>query len=88
MQPEHGHRIVASITAVQGTCNAGHKPGDAFDVSARNTGGMCGYLYHAAFPFILMLQFGGSFPWDDPDVVELTCPDTQNLVTLRLRRVE
>ncbi len=88
MQPEHGHRIVAAIADVKGTCRAGHHAGDLLPVSARNTGGLCGYLYHAAFPYILMLQFGGSFPWGDPNRIELRCPDKENMVTVDLRRVE
>jgi uncharacterized repeat protein (TIGR04076 family) len=83
-----GYRIVASVKSVKGTCNAGHQPGDVIPVSARDTAGMCGYLYHAAFPYILMLQYGGSFPWNDPDVVELGCPDDENLLTIVLRRVD
>jgi uncharacterized repeat protein (TIGR04076 family) len=86
VESERGHRIVATVASIKGTCNAGHKAGDTIDVSARCTGGMCGYLYHAAFPYILMLQFGGSFPWDDANEVELTCPDGRNLLTLRVRR--
>ncbi|NVO17771.1 MAG: TIGR04076 family protein [Rhodoplanes sp.] len=84
MTPERGHRVQATVKCIKGTCNAGHKVGDVLNPSARNTAGMCGYLYHAAHPTILMLQFGGSVPWGD--TVELQCPDTVNLLTLDLRR--
>jgi uncharacterized repeat protein (TIGR04076 family) len=82
--PEKGLPLKAEIISIKGMCNAGHCAGDAFTVSARNTNGMCGYLYHAAFPYILMLQFGGTFPWHTTSTVELECPDKANLVTLRL----
>lgn len=85
--PERGHPVRATVKCIKGTCNAGHKVGDVMNVSARNTAGMCGYLYHAAHPAILMLQFGGSVPWGPADTVELQCPDTLNLLTLELRRV-
>jgi uncharacterized repeat protein (TIGR04076 family) len=55
---------------------------------------MCGYLYHAAFPYILALQFGGSFPWagaelqGNPDTVEVQCPDQDNVLTIRLCRMK
>lgn len=88
MIPEKGRRIVASVKTIKGTCNAGHRIGDEIPVSARNPGGMCGYLYHTAFPYIVMLQFGGGFPWDEPDAVELACPDLDNLLIVQLRRVE
>lgn len=87
MNRERGHPVRATVTCIKGTCNAGHKVGDVLAVSARNTAGMCGYLYHAAHPAILMLQFGGSVPWGAADVVELQCPDTLNLLTVELRRV-
>jgi uncharacterized repeat protein (TIGR04076 family) len=83
MTPERGHRVQATVKCIKGTCNAGHKVGDVINPSARDTAGMCGYLYHAAHPTILMLQFGGSVPWGD--TVELQCPDTVNLLTLDLR---
>jgi uncharacterized repeat protein (TIGR04076 family) len=87
MNPEKGDRVRATVKCIKGTCNAGHKVGDVMDVSARSTAGMCGYLYHAAHPAILMLQFGGNVPWGASDTVELQCPDTLNLLTLELQRV-
>ena len=84
MKPEKGLPLTAHVVSVKGTCNAGHCVGDAIRVSARNTNGMCGYLYYAAFPYIVMLQFGGSFPWESVPKVELECPDKDNLVTIRL----
>jgi uncharacterized repeat protein (TIGR04076 family) len=87
MEPERGHRVTATVKCIKGTCNAGHKVGDVMHVSARNTAGMCGYLYHATHPTILMLQFGGNVPWGPSDTVELQCPDTVNLLTVELKRV-
>jgi uncharacterized repeat protein (TIGR04076 family) len=86
MNRERGFRVQATVKCIKGTCNAGHKVGDVMDVSARNTAGMCGYLYHASHPAILMLQFGGSLPWGAPDTVELQCPDPENVLTLELKR--
>jgi len=86
-----GYRIVGTIKNVKGTCNAGHKKGDKMELSGRNTGGLCGFFYHDIFPFIIMLQFGGSFPTDwggDPDIVELECIDKVNAVTIELKRIK
>jgi len=89
MAQQVGYRVVGTIKAVKGTCSAGHKVGDKLELSGHNTAGLCGFFYHDIYPYIIMLQFGGSFPaeWGDQDVVELDCMDKWNLVTLELRRI-
>jgi uncharacterized repeat protein (TIGR04076 family) len=84
-----GYRVVGRVKAVKGSCSAGHQVGDQIDLSGHSAGGLCGFLYHDAFPYILMLQFGGGYPpeWGDPDTVELECVDKVNTVTLELRRI-
>jgi uncharacterized repeat protein (TIGR04076 family) len=85
---EIGHRVVATVKSVKGTCHWNHKAGDSFEISAHDTAGLCGFFYHDIFPFILMLQFGGGFEeWGEPDSVELQCLDKLNAVTIELRRV-
>jgi len=85
-----GHRVIGTITSVRGTCNAGHKVGDKIELEGHSSGGLCGFFYHDAFPYIIMLQFGGGFPeeWGDPDVVMLDCMDRSNRVSMELRRVD
>lgn len=84
-----GYRIVGTIIDVKGACNAGHKKGDTLELSGHNTGGLCGFFYHDIFPSILMLQFGGSYPWGgNPDIVELECPDRTNVVKIELKRIK
>ncbi len=86
-----GYRIVGKIKRVKGHCNAGHKKGDTFELSGHNTGGLCGFFYHDIFPYIIMLQFGGSFPKDwggNQDVVELECMDRFNAVKIQLKRIK
>jgi uncharacterized repeat protein (TIGR04076 family) len=87
-KPRIGNRVVGTIKGVKGSCHAGHQSGDQIELSAHDAGGLCGFLYHQAFPYIVMLQFGGGFPadWGNPDVVELDCIDKANAVTLELRR--
>ncbi len=86
MAPELGHKITGTIKAVKGSCSFGHKAGDKLEISGYSPGGLCGFFYHDIFPYIVMLQFGGSFPWGDQDVLELECMDRTNAVTLELRR--
>lgn len=85
-----GYRVVGTIKGVKGSCSAGHKEGDQIELSGHLTGGLCGFLYHQAFPYIIMLQFGGGFPseWGNPDVVELDCMDKKNAVTIELKRIK
>jgi len=88
-RPQVGHRVVGTITGVQGTCSWGHETGDKFELSGHDAAGLCGFFYHDIFPIITMLQFGGSYPaaWGDLDVVNVECTDRQNLVKMELRRL-
>jgi len=81
-----GHEVIATVKSVKGECSWGHEAGDSFNVNMHDTVGLCGFFYHRIFPRVMMLQFGGSFPWGDPDVMTVECPDLTNLVTLELRR--
>lgn len=85
-----GHRVIGAIKSVRGTCSVGHKAGDQIELDGHSSGGLCGFFYHDAFPYIIMLQFGGGFPkeWGDQDVVTLDCMDKSNRVTMELRRVD
>lgn len=84
-----GYRIVGTVKDVKGHCDAGHKAGDQIELSGHNTGGLCGFLYHDIFPYVIMLQFGGGFPaeWGDQDVITMGCMDKINAVQIELRRI-
>jgi uncharacterized repeat protein (TIGR04076 family) len=84
-----GYRVVGTIKGVKGSCSAGHKVGDQLELSGQSAGGLCGFLYHSVFPYLIMLQFGGGYPaeWGDPDVIEVDCVDKMNTVTIELRRI-
>ena len=82
------YKIVGTIKDVKGRCNAKHKIGDIIELSGHDSGGLCGFFYHDIFPSIITLQFGGTFPWSqDPDVIELECPDRYNVVKIELKRI-
>ncbi len=83
-----GHyRVMGTIKKAKGSCTIGHKVGDQFELSGYSSGGLCGYFYHDLFPFILMLEYGGGFPWGNSDVQQWECIDKANAVTIELRRV-
>lgn len=85
-RPHPGHRVIGTIKAVQGNCSWGHKVGDTFEVSGHDTAGVCGFLYHDIFPYIIALQFGGSEPWGGSAKMVLECMDRRNAVKIELRR--
>ena len=84
--PGIGYKVVATITGVKGKCSAGHEKGEKFEISCYNPAGLCGFFYHDIFPSLLTFQFGGNLPWWEGDQIELECPDSYNLATLRLER--
>jgi uncharacterized repeat protein (TIGR04076 family) len=82
------HAVIARVISQQGTCVAGHKPGDEFRIGDTTPDGMCSYAFQTVFPLATVLQFGGSFPWEeDPDKATVACPDPGNPVIIELRRV-
>lgn len=81
-----GYKVVGTIKSVKGHCSAGHKAGDKMELSWHSSGGLCGTFYHDIFPIVTMLQFGGQFPWGDPDRLERECGDRRNAVTIELQR--
>jgi hypothetical protein len=44
MNPDFGNITTATITGVKGTCVAGHKKGDSFEISCHDTAGLCGFF--------------------------------------------
>lgn len=84
--PKIGNKVIATVVESKGHCSAGHQVGDTFELSCHNPAGLCGYFYHDIFPSLSTFQFGGSMPWWQGDTIQLSCPDHQNLVTLKLER--
>ena len=85
--PGLGGKVKAEVVGLKGTCNAGHKVGDTFDLSCWDSGGMCGWLYHALFPTLNVMQFDGSYPWGADETI-FNCPDSYNLLTVKVQRVK
>jgi len=79
--------VIARVISQKGTCFAGHKVGDEFLMSEKTPAGMCSWAFYTLFPFAKVLQFGGSFPWEeDSDKAIVACPDPANPVVFELRR--
>jgi len=84
--PGIGYKVMAKVISVKGECNAGHNIGESFEISCHNPGQLCGFFYHNIFPSLQTFQFGGNMPWWQGDEIQLQCPDSYNLVTIKLER--
>jgi len=48
---------------------------------------MCGWLFHAMFPTLNVMQFDGTCHWV-VDKAIANCPDAYNLLTIKLTRAK
>ncbi|MBW2065254.1 MAG: TIGR04076 family protein [Deltaproteobacteria bacterium] len=87
VQPEGMDYLKAEIVSIKGKCGAGHKVGDTFQIGCWDTGGLCGFFYHDIFPNLNVMQFGGKYPWGSEEEFTLECPDRENVVTIKIRKV-
>lgn len=86
MAKDFGYKVMGTITSKRGLCRFGHEVGQTFELSGRQTGGICGYLYHTIFPFILVIQCGGVWHEGEEELPEFECPDVAAGVRIKLRR--
>jgi len=79
--------VIAKVISQKGTCEAQHKVGDEFVIGEKTPPNLCSWAFHSIFPFAQVLQFGGSFPWEqDRNKATVACPDPENPVVFELRR--
>lgn len=85
--PEN-YSITLTITSIGGTCNAGCKIGNKYDISSIKTGSLCGFFYNSLFPTLCTFGYGGNI-WflPDKDKMDVRCPDFFNDVRGTLERV-
>ena len=84
-EKRYKNKISAVVTGLKGKCVKGHKVGDKIDLSAHDSGGLCGVFYHDIFPTLWLLQYGGTLPWMEGDTYKMECPDRGNLLEIELR---
>ena len=88
-------KVVLKITSVKGTCAAGHKVGEKFDLSkdfvlgySGNGEAFCPSTFYAAFPYWRVLRFGEELPWEkDENTAHVACPAPLNPLVMELRRI-
>lgn len=82
------YKIRATVHSIMGTCNQAHKLGQEFIIGRWTPKGICMSAFGSLYPAIRVLQYGGSFPWEeDPDVTFIPCPDAKNQVVFRIERL-
>ncbi|MEM3783569.1 MAG: TIGR04076 family protein [Candidatus Bathyarchaeia archaeon] len=90
-----GCKLVGRIVKVEGGCSAGHHVEEEFDLTlyseeagkSLRAPNICGFFYNFIFPYLVTLQFGGAFPWEeDKDKFTSGCPD-RNKVVIEIKRV-
>ena len=87
------HDVMITVKSQKGHCEAGHKVGDQWIINktVKTPEGLCCFAFCSLFPVAEVLQFGGSFPWEEakgtPDKATAACPDPENPVEFEIRRL-
>ena len=78
--------VIVKVISQKGICEAGHRVGDEFFIGQKTPICICSWAFYTLFPFAEVLQFGGSFPWENgPNRATVACPDPANPVIFELR---
>ena len=82
------HKVQIKVVSQKGTCSAGHRVGDSWLMTEHTPEGLCVFALDTLFPYIQVLAFGGTFPWEpDPDAARVCCSDPDNPVVFEIRRI-
>lgn len=93
MSNEAGVSYAVEITVKEiqggGLCSYGLKPGHRWIIDSEETPArFCTWALQAIYPFVTVLRFGGSLPWEsDKDTALACCPDPHNPVVFELHRL-
>jgi uncharacterized repeat protein (TIGR04076 family) len=82
--------IKVEVKSVKGKCALGHKAGDVFYFRGGTTPAeLCVEAMLTVIPTARTLMFKGTHFWvDDPDAIDVCCPDPVNLVVFEVRRLK
>ena len=88
------YRIIVRVSELR--YESGRKPcdlyslGEEFDLTVpEERAKICRWAYNSMFPFLTVLEFGGTLPWEpDPTKAFVSCPDPHNVVVFELERME
>lgn len=86
------YRITVRVAELRSEPNSSpcglYQLGDEFDISElEERAKICRWAFNAMFPFLVVLEFGGTLPWEpDPDRAFVSCPDPHNVVVFEIIR--
>lgn len=82
--------IEITVVRKKGHCSVGHEVGDRFLIKNYKTPeGLCLSAFHAIWPVARTFLLDGIQPWDEnKDETIVACPDPENLVVFKLRRIK
>lgn len=82
------YNVEVKVISQKGTCARGHKVDDCWVISSKTPEGICLAAFNVIFPDLRVLSFGGELPWvEDKDTSIVACPDAENPVVFRLKRL-
>lgn len=83
------YEITATVIEQKGTCVAGHKVGDTFDLNTIWAPKICRPLLNALASQAMVLKYGGDMPWlKDKDTARISCPDPENPLVVEIKRTK
>jgi uncharacterized repeat protein (TIGR04076 family) len=94
MDPDSCYTPPVRITVVDvlgdGKPSCGYAKGDTWLISSDELpAGLCVWALVSMAPFLAVLRFSGSMPWEtDKDVASVCCSDPNNPVVFELRRLQ
>ena len=81
------YEVVIKLVGNDHPCHVGHNVGEEWVFNYFTPPRMCGLAFNAIYPFAMVLQYGGTFPWqEDPDVITVSCPDSEVHNVFELKR--
>ena len=83
------HKVTIEIVDIleEGTCPLNHKIGGKFKYP-EDRGKICAAAFNAIYPYIRVLESGGSYPYfeDDGNTHKACCPDYKRPVVFKITR--
>jgi uncharacterized repeat protein (TIGR04076 family) len=82
--------VEVTVQSQKGTCAFGHEAGDRIVFDGKSIrGDICYSALMVLLPKVYAMLYGAEFPWsEDKDVVFNACPDAENPVVFKIRRIK
>lgn len=81
-------KVQITIKSIQGKCPQGFKVGDTWIIEKNITpSNFCMTAFHAIYPSLRTLRYGGDLPWGEKGVATILCPDHHNPVLYEMKRL-